>query len=42
LARLERLEGKLSRVVLRGLGGSNLARLPGGRRVTGAFTRNLT
>jgi hypothetical protein len=27
--RLELLEGKLSRVVLRGLGGSNPARLPG-------------
>ena len=30
LARLELLEGKLSRAVLRGLSGSNLARLPGG------------
>ena len=29
LARLERHEGKLSRAVLRGLGGSNPARLPG-------------
>src|SRR5881296_3070403 len=28
-ARLELLEGKLSRAVLRGLGGSNPARLPG-------------
>src|SRR5712691_1695627 len=28
-ARLELLEGKLSRAVLRGLSGSNLARLPG-------------
>src|SRR5438552_3950910 len=28
--RLELLEGKLSRAVLRGLSGSNLARLPGG------------
>jgi hypothetical protein len=31
LARLERHAGKLARVVLRGLGGSNLARLPGGQ-----------
>src|ERR1700757_5083650 len=30
LERLELLEGKLSRAVLRGLGGSNPARLPGG------------
>jgi len=30
LARLELLEGKLSRAVLRGLGGGNPARLPGG------------
>jgi hypothetical protein len=30
LARLELLEGKLSRAVLRGLSGSNPARLPGG------------
>jgi hypothetical protein len=30
LARLELLEGKLSRAVLRGLGRSNPARLPGG------------
>jgi len=29
LARLERHAGKLARVVLRRLGGSNLARLPG-------------
>ena len=28
---LELLEGKLSRAVLRGLGGSNPTRLPGGR-----------
>jgi len=28
---LELLEGKLSRAVLRGLGGSNPVRLPGGR-----------
>jgi len=31
LARLERHAGKLARAVLRGLGGSNPARLPGGR-----------
>jgi len=31
LARLERYAGTLARVVLRGLGGGNLARLPGGR-----------
>src|SRR5215510_1282692 len=36
--RLELLEGKLSRAVLRGLGGSNPARLPGGVRVTGSST----
>jgi hypothetical protein len=36
--RLELLAGKLSRAVLRGLGGSNLARLPGGVRVTGSST----
>ena len=32
LARLERHAGKLARAVLRGLGGSNPARLPGGRK----------
>jgi hypothetical protein len=31
LARLELLEGKLSRAVLRGLDGSNPVQLPGGR-----------
>ena len=38
LARLERHAGKLARAVLRGLGGSNPARLPGGCRVTGIPT----
>jgi hypothetical protein len=36
--RLELLEGKLSRAVLRGLSGSNPARLPGGARATGSST----
>jgi hypothetical protein len=39
LARLELLEGKLSRAVLRGLSGSNLARLPGDEETYRKATR---
>jgi len=40
--RLELIEGKLSRSVPRGLGGSNPTWLLGGRLATAGSTRNLT